>query len=57
MKHKDIITRNSEGQWHGYQEWYWLDGLSLIGNYRNNEPFGYVVLYSTIRKKSIYYIK
>ena len=57
MKHKDIITRNSKKEWHGYQEWYWLDGLSLIGNYRNNQPIGYVGLYTPNKKKVIYFIK
>jgi hypothetical protein len=57
MKHKDIITRNNKGEWHGHQEWYWLDELSLIGNYRNNQPIGYVGLYTPNRKKVIYFIK
>ena len=54
---KDIIHRNNKGEWHGHQEWYWLDELSLIGNYRNNQPIGYVVLYTPNKKKVIYFIK
>lgn len=57
MHKKDITTRNIKKEWHGYQEWYWLDELSLIGNYRNNDPFGYVVLYTPNKKKVIYFIK
>ena len=37
---KDIITQNSKGQYHGYQEWY---GYTLYyrGNIKHNESIGY----------------
>ncbi len=38
---KDIINKNSKGQMHGYQEWYWDGKLSLRGNAKNGKMGGY----------------
>ena len=37
---KDIITQNSKGQYHGYQEWYGYK-LYYRGNIKHNESIGY----------------
>ena len=39
---KNIATKNSKGQYHGYQQWYWLDGkINYRGNRKNGEFIGY----------------
>jgi hypothetical protein len=39
---KNIINRNSKGEYHGYQEWYWKDNtLRNRGNCNNGKLIGY----------------
>ena len=33
--------RNSKGQHHGYQEWYWKDTIYFKSNYINGNRIGY----------------
>ena len=48
----DIITQNSKGQYHGYQEWY---GHTLYyrGNIKHNESIGYTE-YNRAKKTNFY---
>jgi len=43
MKYKkDMITKNSKCQWHGYQELYYIDDTILHRcNYKNEKQIGY----------------
>jgi len=41
MKNKDIDNFNKKGNYHGYQEWYWFDELTLRCNYKNGLEIGY----------------
>ena len=43
---KNIRPRNTRGQYHGYQEWYYTnDKLMFRGNVKNNNWDGYRELY------------
>jgi len=56
---QDIITRNtrnSKGQYHGYQEWYNLiDVLRFRGNWKNGSRIGYSDWHNT--KETLYHIR
>jgi hypothetical protein len=53
---KNIINRNSKGEYHGYQEWYWKDNTLVVRlNYKNGNEIGYEELH--VLKKTRYYIK
>lgn len=38
---KEIQNKNNQGDFHGYQEWYYLDKLWLRVVYKHDEPVGY----------------
>jgi len=38
---KTIRNKNTKGQRHGYQEWYWDNELSYRGNFKNGRLIGY----------------
>ena len=40
-KKRDIDPRNKNGDFHGYQEWYYDNSLWLRCNYVHDEPKGY----------------
>ena len=49
---KDIINRNSKGQYHGYHEYYYgyheyyyYNGIGYRANYKNNNEIGYEELH------------
>ncbi len=42
---KEIINKNSKGQWHGYQEWYTRGKLCFKGFYNNNIKVDYEEFY------------
>ena len=52
---KDINNFNSKGELNGYQEWYYIYGLSCRANYKNHKPIGYVEF--AYGKRTIYYIR
>lgn len=37
----DIEPKNSKGDFHGYQEWYYNNRLWVRCNYDRDEPIGY----------------
>ena len=53
---KNIVTRNSIGQYHGYQEWYTnIDEILLLrGTYKKSEPIHYEEWHAV--KETRYYI-
>jgi len=53
---KNIKNYNDKNQWHGYQEWYVINGLLLRGNMKNGEFIGYVEDHMPI-KMTEYYIR
>ena len=54
---KDIINRNDRGQYHGYQEMYVRNKISLRTSTRNNHPVDYYELHLLSSKRVVYYIK
>ncbi len=41
---KNITNYNHKGQYHGYQEWYYMRTIMKLrcrGNYKNDKPVGY----------------
>lgn len=53
---KDIKTYNSKGEWHGYQEWYYNDGmLGRRGTSKNIRDIGYNEWHSS--KRTTYAIR
>ena len=52
---KTIRNKNTKGQRHGYQEWYWDNELSYRGVWKNNRRIGYQEWHRV--KKTEYYIK
>ena len=39
---EDIEPKNDKGEWHGYQEWYYIDYTIMHrGIYKNGEPIYY----------------
>lgn len=57
MNKKDIINRNGRGQYHGYQEMYVRNKISLRTSTRNNHPVGYYEIHLLSSKRTVYYIK
>ncbi len=57
---ENIITRNSKGQYHGYQEWYsFYDNsaickLSYRAMWNNGKRIGYIECH--LQQKTTYYI-
>ena len=51
----DIITQNSKGQHHGYQEFYYYNELGYRANYKNNMKIGYEEYHRT--NKTTFYIR
>jgi len=41
MKKIDIKPTDSNGKFHGYQEWYWTGKVVLRGNYIHGNCIGY----------------
>jgi len=52
---KTIRNKNTKGQRHGYQEWYWDNELSYRGNNKNGEIIGYSEWHFT--KQTRYHIR
>ena len=50
----NIITKNSNGEYHGYHEWYYNNKLIYRGNFKNNECIGHSEYHWC--KHIIYYI-
>jgi len=42
MKNKQIINYNTEGEYHGYQKWYWDNKLWFRCNFKNGRRIGYM---------------
>ena len=61
MTEKQDIEPKKKGQWHGYQEWYYIDyGIWLRGIYRNGEPIYYYEYHDDCydsQSKTNFYIK
>jgi hypothetical protein len=59
-KKKDIEPCNSKDEWHGYQEWYYVDNsIKIRVMFKNDQEIGYEEYHSTHGRKSItnFYIK
>ena len=52
---KTIINRNSKGEYHGYQEWYYHQKLGYRGKWKNGLEIGYEESHTW--KHTIYYIR
>ena len=52
---KEIKQFNNKGQYHGYQQWYWLDKLELRVKYNHGFEIGYEEWH--IYKQTKYYIR
>lgn len=55
---EDIITKNSKGKWHGYQERYDTDGkLWLRATIKNNFDCGYLEYHTKPRSVTRFHIR
>ena len=57
---KNIINRDFNCQFHGYQEWYYTDGkIELRGVIKNGNIIGYIEIhaFSLDRESTIFMIK
>ena len=52
---KNIITKNYKGEYHGYHEYYYFDGLGYRANYKNNKLIAYEEYHRG--KRTTYYIR
>jgi len=53
---EEINKYNSKGQYHGYNEWYNVDGsLRIRTNWKNGRVFGYFEYHA--HKQTNYYIR
>jgi len=50
-----VHNKNDKGKSHGYQEWYFIDGLCR-GNYKNGDNVGYQEIHLLYSKQTIFFI-
>jgi hypothetical protein len=55
---KEIETLNKKYQWHGYQEWYWINnGIRFRGCNKNGKRIGYMEWHNSNWNFTKFYIR
>jgi len=53
---RNIESKNLNGQYHGYQEWYLNNKIIVRGNCKNDKPIGYMESHN-YNKETTYHIR